>query len=60
MRYASECLESVVMNIKDFWEITELQGQRARWIIVRNITNTKKAGREEEPWERRRELGAAC
>ena len=48
------------MNIKDFWEITELQGQRARWIIVRNITNTKKAGREEECWERRRKLEAAC
>lgn len=48
------------MNIKDFSEITELQGQRARWIIVTNITNTKKAGREEECWERRRELRAAC
>lgn len=39
------------MKIRDFLEIIELQGQRPRWIIVANITNTKKAGREGESWE---------
>lgn len=41
------------MKISGFVEITELQGQRARWVTDANITNTKKGGREEGSWEPR-------
>lgn len=46
-------MQSDSRSISGFVEITELQGQRARWVTDANITNTKKGGREEGSWEPR-------